>query len=240
MSPLPVTRANATCPQIYFWNKTIPITIRRETEQDYFAAENCCRNAFWNVYMQGCYEHFLVHAMRNHKDFIPDLSFICEYNKELIGGIYFTRSQLIPSSDNPLQNKAPLPVLTFGPVFIEPKFQGQGLGKELMHFAIERAKDAGHKAIVILGYPRHYKGLGFCGGKKYHISMPNGKFYQSLLVLSLQEHALDNFSGHIQFSDVFDFTQEYVEIFDKQFPPKEKLILPSQQEFEKACTLLDE
>lgn len=186
--------------------------------------------------MQGCYEHFLVHAMRNHKDFIPDLSFICEYNKELIGGIYFTRSQLIPNSDT----LAPLPVLTFGPIFIEPKFQGQGFGKKLINFAIEKAKDAGEKAIVILGYPYHYKGVGFCGGKKYQISMPDGKFYQSLLVLPLQEHALDNFSGHIQFSDVFDFTQEDVEQFDKQFPAKEKRVLPSQQEFEKACTLLDE
>lgn len=235
MSPLPVTPANATCQPIYFWNKYTSIAIRPETKQEYFTAENCYRSAFWNVYMQGCYEHFLVHAMRGHKDFIPELSFVLEYNNDLIGGIFFTRSQLIPSNGT----LAPLPVLTFGPVFIEPKFQGQGFGKELMHFAIERAKDAGHKAIVILGYPRHYKGLDFCGGKKYHISMPDGKFYQSLLVLPLQEHALDDFSGHIQFSDIFDFKQEDVEIFDKQFPPKEKLVLPGQKEFEKACTLLD-
>ena len=40
------------------------ITIRREAEQDYFTAENCCRNAFWNVYTQGCYEHFLIHSDR--------------------------------------------------------------------------------------------------------------------------------------------------------------------------------
>lgn len=215
------------------------ITIRRETEQEYFATENCCRNAFWNVYTQGCYEHFLLHCMRRemhvHKDFIPDLSFILEYNKELIGGIFFTRSQLIPKA----KNLSSLPVITFGPVFIEPKFQGQGLGKKLIDFAIEKAKDAGHKAIIILGYPHHYKGVGFCGGKKYHISMPDGKFYQSLLVLPLQEDALADFSGYVQFSDVFDFKPEDVENFDKQFPYKEKLVLPSQQEFEKACTLLD-
>ena len=212
------------------------MTIRRETEQEYFTTENCCRNAFWNVYTQGCYEHFLVHAMRGHKDFIPDLSFVLEYNKELIGGIFFTHSKLIPNS----HALAPLSVITFGPVFIEPKLQGQGFGKKLINFAIEKAKDTGHKVIVILGYPHHYKGFGFCGGKKYNISMPDGKFYQSLLVLPLQNHALDNFSGHVQFSAVFDFKPEDVEIFDKQFPAKEKLVLPSQKEFEKACTLLEE
>lgn len=61
----------------------MPITIRKETEQDYFASENCCRNAFWNVYTQGCYEHFLVHTMRSHRDFIPELSFVPEYEKGL-------------------------------------------------------------------------------------------------------------------------------------------------------------
>lgn len=120
------------------------ITIRCETEQDYFAAENCCRNAFWNVYMQGCYEHFLMHTIRGHKDFIPDLSLVLECNKKLIGGIYFTKSQLIPNS----ATLAPLPALSFGPVFIEPKFQGQGFGKKLMNYAIEKAKMQGMRPLL--------------------------------------------------------------------------------------------
>ncbi len=88
------------------------ITIRRETEQDYFAAENCCRNAFWNVYTQGCYEHFLIHSMRTHKDFIPELSFVLEYGKEIIGGIFYARSSIIRSESPPVA------AITFGPGFI--------------------------------------------------------------------------------------------------------------------------
>lgn len=212
------------------------ITIRRETEQDYFTTENCCRNAFWNIYTQGCYEHFLVHAMRSHKDFIPKLSFVLKYDKTVIGGIFVTQSWIMPHTDA----LAPIPTITFGPVFIEPKFQGKGFGKKLINYTINKAKEAGHKAIIILGYPSHYAHYGFYGGKKYNISMPDGYFYQSLLVLPLQEHALDNFAGSVQFSDVFDFKPEDAENFDKQFPYKEKKILPSQKEFEKACTLLDE
>lgn len=212
------------------------ITIRRETEQDYFATENCCRNAFWNVYTQGCYEHFLVHAMRSHKDFILELSFVFEYDKIVIGGIFVTRSWVIPHT----AGIAPIPTITFGPVFIEPKFQGKGYGKKLINYAIEKAKETGHKAIIILGYPAHYQKYGFCGGKKYCISMPDGKFYQSLLVLPLQEHALDNVSGFAKFSEVFDFKLEDAENFDRQFPYKEKKILPSQKKFEQASALPDE
>lgn len=212
------------------------ITIRRETRQEYFAAENCCRNAFWNVYTQGCCEHFLVHAMRSHKDFIPELSFVLACDNTVTGGIFVTHSWVIPHA----AALAPIPTITFGPVFIAPEFQGKGFGKKLIHYTIDKANEAGHKAIIILGYPAHYKKYGFCGGKKYNISMPDGKFYQSLLVLPLQEHALDNFAGYAKFSAVFDFKPEDVENFDKQFPYKEKLILPSQKEFEQACTLLDE
>lgn len=70
--------------------------------------------------------------------------------------------------------------------------------------------------------------------------MPDGKFYKSLLALPLQENALANVSGCIQFSDVFEINMDDAEKFDKQFPPKEKKILPSQKEFEQASMLLDE
>lgn len=215
---------------------TMPITIRRETEQDYFAAENCCRNAFWNVYTQGCYEHFLVHSLRSHKDFIPELSFVAEYNNTVIGGIYFSKSWVVPQS----ASLAPIPTITFGPVFIEPKFQGKGFGNTLITYALEKAREQGQTAIIILGYPAHYKHYGFCGGKKYNISMPDGKFYKSLLVLPLQEKILDNGTGYAKFSDVFEIDSQEAEIFDKQFPYKEKKILPSQKEFEKACIVLDD
>lgn len=212
------------------------ITIRHETEQDYSASENCCRNAFWNVYTQGCYEHFLVHAMRSHKDFIPELSFVFEYDKAVIGGIYVTKSWIMPHA----VSLAPISTITFGPVFVEPKFQGLGFGNKLITRALETAKEQGHKAVIILGYPEHYKKYGFCGGKKYNISMPDGKFYTSLLVLPLQDKFLENVSGCVKFSDVFDIDTAEADIFDKQFPFQEKKILPSQQEFEKACSLLDE
>lgn len=210
------------------------ITIRHETKQDYFASENCCRNAFWNLYTQGCYEHFLVHAMRSHKDFIPELSFVLEYRKAVIGGIYYTHSSIV------CPDKPALPVITFAPVFIEPKFQRQGFGKQLITHSINKAKEAGHKAIVILGYPKEYASYGFCGGKKHNLSMPDGKFYKSLLVLPLQDKILDNVSAFVKFSDVFDIKQNDAENSDKQFPFQEKKILPSQEEFEKACSLFDE
>ena len=49
------------------------LTIRLETEKDYKAVEELTREAFWNVYKPGADEHYFVHMMRNHPDFIPEL-----------------------------------------------------------------------------------------------------------------------------------------------------------------------
>ena len=50
--------------------------IRLETPGDYRAVENLTREAFWNQSVPGCDEHYLVHTMRRHPDFIPELAFV--------------------------------------------------------------------------------------------------------------------------------------------------------------------
>ena len=51
-------------------NSSRPV-IRLETPADYRAVENLTREAFWNQNVPGCDEHYLVHTMRDHADFIP-------------------------------------------------------------------------------------------------------------------------------------------------------------------------
>ncbi len=98
----------------------------------------------------------------------------------------------------------------------------------------------GYRAILTLGYPYHYEPYGFLGGKKYNVSMPDGKFYKGLLVLPLYEGALNNISGYAEFSDIFEINENEVNNFDKDFPYKEKQYQKSQDEYEASCIMLDE
>ena len=54
------------------------IIIRRETEKDYGAVESLVRDAFWNVYRPGCVEHYVLHKLRDNRDFVPELDFVME------------------------------------------------------------------------------------------------------------------------------------------------------------------
>lgn len=56
------------------------LKIRREEPKDYETVERITREAFYNMYIPGCVEHYLVHIMRGHEDFIPELDFVLELN----------------------------------------------------------------------------------------------------------------------------------------------------------------
>ena len=210
------------------------INIRNEEPKDYRRVEEVAREAFWNLYFPGGHEHYVVHKMRSHPDFIKELAFVIEVDNEIAGGIFYTRSKIV-SEDNKEYK-----TISFGPVFISPEFHRKGLGIELITRSIEVAKEIGHRAILTLGYPYHYEPYGFLGGKKYDISMADGKFYKGLLVLPLYKGALDDISGYAEFSDVFDVMGEEVAEFDKLFPLKEKKYQASQDEYEAAISMLDE
>lgn len=61
------------------------LNIRNEEPEDYETVENITRIAFYTLYIHGCVEHYLVHTMREHKDFICELDFLLELDDEIIG-----------------------------------------------------------------------------------------------------------------------------------------------------------
>ena len=71
------------------------IKIRNEREADYQAVEELTRKAFYNMYIPGCVEHYLVHIMRGHEDFIPELDFVLELDGRIIGNIMYTKARLV-------------------------------------------------------------------------------------------------------------------------------------------------
>ena len=99
------------------------ITIRNEKEAKYKKVEEITRKAFYNQYIPGCTEHYLVHIMRKHEDFIPELDFVIEVDGQVIGNIMYTKAKLVDENKNEKQ------ILTFGPISILPEYQRKGYGK---------------------------------------------------------------------------------------------------------------
>lgn len=209
------------------------ITIRHEQPDDYRISEEVTREAFWNLYCPGCGEHYLVHTLRNHSDFIPELSFVIDLDGRLVGSIFYTRSKVIRNDG------VAVDVVSFGPVSIHPYFHRKGLGRALISHSIQAAKDSGQRAIIIGGFRYHYEPYGFAGAKKYGIAMPDGKYYTGIMALPLFAGALDDTRGQVHFSDALYPDMSGFDAFDATFPEKEKRVLPCQEDFARASTEID-
>ena len=96
------------------------LTIRNETQADRRIVEDITRRAFYNIYVPGCVEHYLVHTMRDHPDFIPELDLVAELDGQVIGNVMYTRASLTDEAG------AVKEILTFGPVAIAPEHKQIG------------------------------------------------------------------------------------------------------------------
>ena len=57
------------------------------------------QHAFWNKHHLGCDEHYLVHKLRQDKDYLPELSRIAVKDGEIIGCIMYSKARVVDGID---------------------------------------------------------------------------------------------------------------------------------------------
>lgn len=201
------------------------VEIRNETEKDFREVEELTREAFWNLYVPGCNEHYLAHVMRSHPDFVRELDFVAVLGGKIVGNIMYTKARLFDESGRETE------ILGFGPLSVLPEFQGKGIGSALVRHTVRIAAGMGVKGIVILGDPRNYCRHGFRSGRDYGIGDMNGECPYGLLALELQEGAFAGHAWKFKYSDVYDVDEAAAAAFDEGFPVKEKARRHTQDVF---------
>ena len=201
--------------------------IRFEKEKDYRRVENLIRESFWNIYRPGCYEHYVIHVLRNDPDFINELDFVMEIKEtgKLIGQNMFMKT-IIKSDDG-----KDIPVLTMGPICIAPEFKRKGYGKNLLDYSLEKAADLGFGAVLFEGNIDVYGKSGFDYSSKFGIKyhdLPEDSDSSFFLCKELIPGYLDDVTGTYFTPQGYYVDDAEVEEFDKNFPPKIKLKLPGQ------------
>ncbi|WP_138308905.1 MULTISPECIES: N-acetyltransferase [unclassified Clostridium] len=201
------------------------IKIRNEMESDYKAVEDITRKAFYNMYVPGCSEHYLVHIMRGHEDFIPELDFVLELDDRVIGNIMYTKARLVDEAGEEKE------ILTFGPVSVAPEYQRMGYGKMLMEHSFKQAVSLGYDVIVIFGSPMNYVSRGFKSCKKFNVCLENGTYPAAMMVKELVPDVLDGRRWVYHDSPVMAISEEEARQYDDTLEKMEKKHLPSQEEF---------
>lgn len=199
--------------------------IRLERKEEHRQVESLVREAFWNVYRPGCFEHYVLNQLRNDEAFVKELDFVMEKDGELIGQNMFMRA-VIKADDG-----RDIPIMTMGPICITPRLKRQGYGKILLDYSIEKAKELGCGAVCFEGNIDFYSKCGFTYasefGIRYH-GLNEDDDASFFLCIELIDGYLDSVTGEYSTPKGYFVDEAEAEEFDKQFPYKEKLKLPGQ------------
>ena len=201
--------------------------IRLEEEKDYFETENLTREAFWNVYREGCFEHLIIHNLRKDKSFVKELDYCIEIDNKIIANIVYAKGKL------KLENGNIREILIFGPVSVLSKYQKKGYGEKLINYTIEKAKELGYDAIVIMGNPNYYKKFGFESCSKYKIyyeGLDKNEEAPFFMIKILNDNNIENLKGIYSDPDCYKADEKELEEFDKKFPFKIKEKIEGQIE----------
>lgn len=201
------------------------ITIRLERKEDYREVENLVRESFWNVYRPGCLEHYVLNQLRSNPDFVPELDFVMEKDNQIIGQNIFVKAK-IDADDG-----RTIPIMTMGPICIANELKRQGYGKILLDYSLKKAAEAGCGALCFEGNIDFYGKSGFTYasdfGIRYH-GLPDGEDASFFLCKELIPGYLNGITGEYSTPQGYFVDEAEAEEFDKTFPYKEKLKLPTQ------------
>ena len=202
-------------------------TIRTEQPRDFNTVENLTREAFWNVYRPGCTEHYVLHCYRSEPDFVPELSLVLEVDGEIIGHVMYAWSHIDADDGRKIR------MMTFGPISIRPDYKRKGYGKILLDHSMRLAAEMGAGCLLICG------NIAFYGKSGFEVASTRGIRYADdpesdapyFLCKELQEGFLDGITGSYRDPEPYFVAMrnpEAFEKYDKEFPYKEKLVLPGQ------------
>jgi predicted N-acetyltransferase YhbS len=173
------------------------INIRQENKSDHQAVFELIEKAFKYEKYSEHKEQFLVKRLRNSDSFIPELSLVAEIGNLVVGHILLTKIRIKNENQS-------FDSLALAPVTVLPEFQKQGIGGHLIEFAHNKAKELGHKSIVLLGHKDYYPKFGYSRADKFGIKLPFNVPKENCMVIELIDNGLKGVNGTVEYPKEFN------------------------------------
>jgi putative acetyltransferase len=163
--------------------------VRPETASDHQAVRRVHATAFTTPA-----EADLVDALRAGA--APLVSLVAEEDGDVVGHVMFSPVTLPDHPERRLMGLAPLAVV--------PARQRSGVGGALTRAGLERCREIGVGAVVVLGHPGYYPRFGFGRADAYGIGCPFDAPADAWLLLELEPGHLRGASGTARWHAAFD------------------------------------
>ncbi len=160
----------------------LPLTILPEKADDALAIERLHERTFGPGRLARS-----AYRIREGRGHLLDLSFTARIGTLLVGSVRLTPICIGDTK-----------ALLLGPLTVEPPFRERGVGTALISRALEVAKRAHHRLVVLVGDEPYYGKSGFKRIPKGRVKFPGPVDPARLLVAELVDNAFDGVSGMIR------------------------------------------
>ncbi len=126
----------------------------------------------------------------------PVVSLVAEDNRVVVGHIMF--------SPVVLPGHPELMIMGLAPMAVVPEHQRKGIGSALVRAGLERCKQLGCGAVVVLGHPEYYPRFGFSPSARFGIGCEYEVPEEAFMVIELQPGFLEGVSGKVKYYEAFN------------------------------------
>lgn len=163
--------------------------IRDEEERDHAAVYALNAAAF-----ETPAEARLVEALRARAH--PVVSLVAEADGTVAGHILFSP---VTVAEHPGSR-----IMGLAPMAVAPEHQRQGIGSSLVRAGLERCREIGFGAVVVLGHPGYYPRFGFQPASRFGLACPYDVPDDVFMATEIRPGYLHGVSGTAAYHPAFD------------------------------------
>ena len=137
-------------------------------------------------------EASLVDALRDSG--VELISLVAENKGEIVGHILLS----------PVSVDGNYRIMGLAPMAVLPKWQGKGVGTQLVNTGLQACKKAGYEVVVVLGHADYYPRFGFAPSINFGIKSEYDVPPEVFMVKALRNGALDGITGTVKYHPIFN------------------------------------
>lgn len=178
------------------------LIIRPETHKDYKDIVSLVLRSFQEGtdYSDGTDIIALIEEIRDSKFYIPELSFVAEIDKNIVGHFLFSRFPLSSSKNGGHGDASETDIVMLAPVSVHADYLRKGIGKVMLKKGIEKVKEMGYKGIIVEGNFMFYNTVGFKTSSEYKIYPVSGwpmNDPRCQMCMEIYEGSLEGKNGYV-------------------------------------------
>ena len=172
------------------------LELRQEQRQDHPQVFSLVKAAFQTESTPDPDEPNLVERLRKSPAFIPELSIVAVRDGRVVGHILLTKIVIIDGEKS-------MDSLALAPVSVLPDMQGQGIGGMLIEYAHKKARELGHRSIILLGHEHYYPRFGYRLTEEFGIKLPFEVPAANCMAIELAVDGLKGVRGVVEYPSEF-------------------------------------